>query len=100
LFEQWVGIELWKRLVYLGEGSLHHLRSKDGAEIDFIVERKGRYIPIEVKLTEHPTLSDARQVLSFIFEQKGKAKHGYVICRAARPLALHPQVTALPWFML
>ena len=28
LFEQWVGIELWKRLQYLGGGKLHYLRSK------------------------------------------------------------------------
>ena len=31
IFEQWVGIELWKRLQYLGTGSLHYFRTKDGA---------------------------------------------------------------------
>ena len=39
LFEQWVGIELWKRLQYLGTGRLYYLRTKDGAEVDFILER-------------------------------------------------------------
>lgn len=99
LFEQWVGIELWKRLTYLDDGSLHHLRTKDGSEVDFIVERGGRLTPIEVKYTEHPTLKDARHLLTFINENK-RAKHGFVICRASRPLALHQHITALPWFLL
>ena len=30
VFEQWVGIELWKRLQYLGTGKLHYLRTKAG----------------------------------------------------------------------
>jgi hypothetical protein len=34
--EQWVGVELWKRLTYLGDGSLSHFRTKDGAEVDFV----------------------------------------------------------------
>ena len=54
VFEQWVGIELWKRLQYLGGGKLHYLRTKAGAEVDFIIARGGRLIPIEVKWTEHP----------------------------------------------
>jgi predicted AAA+ superfamily ATPase len=100
LLEQWVAAELHKRLSYLGDGSLHHLRSKDGAEIDFIVERRGRYLPIEVKYSEHPSLSDARHLLAFMSEQGARAPHGYVVCRVPRPLALHDRVTALPWFLL
>ena len=41
IFEQWVGLELWKRLQYLQDGTLSYLRTKDGAEIDFIIERAG-----------------------------------------------------------
>jgi predicted AAA+ superfamily ATPase len=37
-FEQWVGIELWKRVQYLGEGRLHYSRTRDGMEVDYIVE--------------------------------------------------------------
>lgn len=40
---------MWKRLQYLGGGKLHYLRSKAGAEVDFIIARGGRLIPIEVK---------------------------------------------------
>ena len=55
VFEQWVGIELWKRLQYLGEGKLYHQRSRDGAEVDFIIEHRSQLTPVEVKWTENPT---------------------------------------------
>lgn len=100
LFEQWVGLELWKRLQYLGRGTLHYLRTKHGAEVDFIVARAGRLAPIEVKWTERPALTDARHLLTFLREHPKQARHGYIICRCDRPLRLHDQVTALPWFCL
>lgn len=100
LFEQWVGLELWKRLQYLGTGTLSYLRTKDGAEVDFIVEHGGRLAPIEVKWTERPALTDARHLLTFLREHPRKAPHAYLICRCDRPLRLHDQVTALPWFCL
>ena len=100
LLQQWVGIELWKRITYLGDGTLFHFRTKDGAEIDFVLERKGQYTPIEVKHTERPTPKDARHVLTFLSENPRRARHGFVVCRVPRPLALHDRVTALPWFCL
>ena len=100
LFEQWVGIELWKRLQYLGGGKLHYLRTKAGAEVDFIIARGGRLVPIEVKWTEHPTPGDARHLLTFLDEHPKRARHGYVICRCTTSLALTDRVTALPWSLL
>jgi uncharacterized protein len=100
LFEQWVGIELWKRLQYLGGGKLHYLRSKAGAEVDFIIARGAKLIPIEVKWTERPSLGDARHLLGFLEEHPKQAQHGYIICRCAAPLALNNKITALPWSCL
>lgn len=100
IFEQWVGLELWKRLQYLGEGKLYHMRTKDGAEVDLIVERGGTLTPIEVKWSEKPMASDARHLLSFIHEHPNEAKHGYIVCRCSRPAQIHDQITALPWFCL
>ena len=99
-FEQWVGIELWKRLQYLGEGKLFHLRTKDGAEVDFIIERGGTLTPIEVKWSERPSVRDARHLLTFLAEHPKAAKHGYILCRGSHPLRIDEQITALPWFCL
>jgi predicted AAA+ superfamily ATPase len=95
IFEQWVGIELWKRLQYLG-GSLHHVRSKDGREIDYLVELNGELIPIEVKWTDRPSQNDARHLSAFLKDNK-EAQQAYVICRCPRPQKLIEGVTALPW---
>lgn len=95
IFEQWVGIELWKRLQYLG-GALHHVRSKDGREIDFLVELNDELIPMEVKWTDRPSPSDARHLVSFL-QDHPNAREGYVICRCPKPQRLCPGVTALPW---
>ena len=99
-FEQWVGIELWKRLQYLGEGKLYHLRTKDGAEVDFIIERGGTLTPIEVKWSENPTVQDARHLLTFMDEHPKLAKQGFIVCRCSRPRQLHDRITALPWSCL
>jgi predicted AAA+ superfamily ATPase len=99
-FEQWVGIELWKRLQYLGGGQLHYLRTRDGMEIDFIIEHAGKLIPVEVKWTEKPSRSDARHLRTFLSEHPKKADQAYLICRCSRPMELCEGVTALPWFCL
>jgi uncharacterized protein len=100
LFEQWVGIELWKRLQYLRTGTLHYQRSKDGFEIDYIIEQEGNLTPVEVKWTSHPSPGDAKHLVKFLNENTDKATRGYIICRADRPMAISDKVTALPWFCL
>jgi predicted AAA+ superfamily ATPase len=97
IFEQWVGIELWKRLQYLGDGHLFYQKVRTGAEIDYIIERGTTLIPIEVKWTEHPSLADARHLLSFLDEHDNHAAQGYIICRCPQPLRLHDKILALPW---
>lgn len=98
LFEQWVGIELWKRLQYLGGGRLHYLRTKGGAEVDFVIEQRRHLTPVEVKWTERPALQDARHLLAFLAEHRDRASRGYLVCRCPRPLELHPRIRAVPWF--
>ncbi|MBL8725990.1 MAG: ATP-binding protein [Planctomycetes bacterium] len=100
IFEQWVGIELWKRLHYSGQGSLHYLRTKDGAEVDFIVERAGAITAIEVKWTERPNSTDARHLRTFLAEQSGHGHRGILVCRVPRPMQIDEQITAIPWWAL
>jgi len=97
LFEQWVGIELWKRLQYLGNGQLTYLRTRDGAEIDFVIEQQGQLTPVEVKWTEHPGPSDARHLRRFIREHRDQVTAGYIVCRCPTPQLIEDRVLALPW---
>ncbi len=100
LFEQWVGVELWKRFQYLGDGRLFHQRTKDGAEVDFVVERGGRVTPVGVKWTTNPSASDARHLRTFLDEKPREAQRGCLVCRCPRPLQLEERITALPWWCL
>ncbi|MBI4624473.1 MAG: ATP-binding protein [Verrucomicrobia bacterium] len=100
LLEQWVAIELWKRLGYLGEGRLSYFRTKTGVEVDLILEHRGRITPIEVKWTDRPDASDARHLRTFLDEHKKTAPIGYIVCRCPRPLELAPRIRAIPWWML
>lgn len=80
LFEQWVGIELWKRLKYVKEGKLSYLRASSGSmEVDFILEYADKLIPIEVKWTDHPIAGDAKHIESFISEHKKLADKGLLV---------------------
>lgn len=97
--EEWVGIEIWKRLQYLGQGRLSYFRTKDGAEVDFIVEMGKRLLPIEVKWTERPSARDATQILRFLRDHP-RAKEGYIICRVPHPARISGPVVALPWHQL
>lgn len=100
IFEQWVGLELWRRLQYLGTGSLHYLHTYAGAEVEYIVEREGELTPVEVKWTENPTVVDAHHMLTFLDEHRKKARQGFIVCRCSRPMQLHNHVTAIPWHCL
>jgi len=100
LFEQWVGLELWRRLQYLGTGSLHYLRTYAGAEVDYIVKHEGELTPIEVKWTDKPALGDARHLLTFLDANRKKSRRAFIICRCRRPMQLHDRVTVIPWHCL
>ena len=54
-----------------GGGSLHYLMTKDGAEIDAIVDLGGDVIPTEVKWTARPSRSDAIHLDWKIGETRG-----------------------------
>ena len=99
-FEQWVGMELHRRLGYADEGALSYYRTRDGMEIDYIVEVEGRFTPVEVKWTEKPSVKDARHLQTFLTERADQTSVGYVVCRCPRPARLTDQVTAIPWWML
>ena len=99
-FEQWVGIELWKRLQYLGDGQLSYFRTHEGAEVDFVIERGGKLIPIEVKWTERPGATDARHLRRFIREHTRRVATGYIICRCPAPQQIEEKILALPWSYL
>ena len=100
LFEQFIGVQLWRKLAYGAAGSLSYYRTADGAEVDFVIEKADEIIPVEVKWTENPSLKDARHLASFISEHKGRCARGYVVSRCPYTLTLNDTITAIPWWSI
>ncbi len=95
LLEQWVGLELI-RSMRQGPGHLRFWRDPDGPEVDWVIEREGRLIPVEVKWTETPTQQDTRNLRTFLTEYP-EAEKGIVVCRTPRAMQLAPRIRAIPW---
>ncbi len=100
VLEQWVAIELWKRLRYAGRGRLYYFRTKGGAEIDLVVELPNEVLAVEVKWTERPSADDARHLREFLDDPRTGAKRGVIVCRCPRPIRLDDRITAIPWWAL
>jgi len=97
IFEQFVGLELLRSAHARGQGvKIRFWRDPDGPEVDWVIDTNGVYIPIEVKLTENPTLGDIRHLEVFLSEYKS-AKIGYLICQVPRRAHLSDRVIAMPW---
>jgi len=97
LFEQFVGLELLRGArVATSPTAVRFWRDPDGPEVDWIVERRDRWIPVEAKWTDAPRPADARHVETFLAEYD-EADHGFVVCRTPRRLKLGARVTAIPW---
>jgi hypothetical protein len=72
-------------------------RTVTGNEVDFVIEAGGRLLPIEVKATSRPRLSDAAGLRAFRAEY-GKAARTGLLLHAGQTLEwLAPNILAAPW---
>jgi hypothetical protein len=75
---------------------LYYWRTKDGREIDFIIEKGGQFIAIEAKLTGAPT-PDAAKGFNYFKDYYGEdaVLKEYVICRVKKDHAIGKGVQAI-----
>lgn len=98
LFEQFVGLELINVLNLTQElCKIYFWRDTVGnCEVDWVIDKHGQYIPVEVKLTSSPTLKDAKHLQTFLSEYENTEK-AYIVCTAPRKIKLNDRIYALPW---
>jgi predicted AAA+ superfamily ATPase len=72
-------------------------RSRDGWEIDLLVERSGLLHPIEIKLSATPRPLHAETIVKWRAAAKCEGVPGFVVCDIDRPEPLVKGVTAMPW---
>ena len=97
-FEQFVGLELLRhiRSNAITSARLRFWRDPAGPEVDWVVERCGRFLPVEVKYRGTPKLSDARHLRTFMKEYPTGGT-GFIVCRAPRAMRLADDIVAIPW---
>ncbi|HLD50030.1 MAG TPA: ATP-binding protein [bacterium] len=97
LFEQFIGLELL-RAAYAKHKNTKILfwRDPDGPEVDWVIDEKGAYTPVEVKSTDNPSSGDIRHLEVFLSEYPS-SKTGYLVCQIPRKMKLSERVFALPW---
>jgi predicted AAA+ superfamily ATPase len=78
--------------------SVYHWRSHGGAEVDVLLERDGRFYPIEIKLSTQPGKDDTRGFGAFreAYPRLDVAP-GLVLCPCRQVQRLNPTDYALPW---
>jgi predicted AAA+ superfamily ATPase len=77
---------------------LGYWRTSIGEEVDFVIEAGGKLLPIEVKSTTRPRLSDATHLRTFRTEYGKKARAGLLLHTGNTLEWLAPDVLAAPWW--
>lgn len=97
LMENLVVAELFKTSLHRGEEpTLYFWRTAAGSEVDVVIERQSRLIPIEVKASATPRPDMARAIAAFRRDFGDRAAGGYVIHLGKIVLPLGNGVLAWP----
>jgi predicted AAA+ superfamily ATPase len=82
----------------LERAELSYWRTSIGEEVDLVIEAGGKLLPIEVKSTGRPRLSDAAHLRTFRAEYGKKARAGLLLHTGHAIEWLAPDVLAAPWW--
>jgi len=101
IYESFVCIELLKVLHNTGTiFDAYYWRTQDGAEVDLIIECKGKVIPFEIKASAHLSKRDISGLTSFLMDNPN-VKNGYIVYPGRDIQHLNSQIIAIPdWWLL
>ncbi len=101
IYESFISMELLKILHNSGTiFDAYYWRTQDGAEVDVIIEAKGKTFPFEIKAKSRINKRDASGLISFLADHP-EIQNGYIIYPGRETLQVHPKVWALPdWLLL
>jgi len=73
-------------------------RTSTGEEVDFVIEREGKLLPIEVKATGNPGYNDSKGLRSFQVEYGDQALGGLLLHGGDKTFWISDRVLAAPWW--
>jgi len=71
-------------------------RTHGGHEVDFVLEKGGSLLPIEVKHSARVSLSDSAALIEFMNQNKKSAPWGMVVYRGTETIRLAERILAVP----
>ncbi len=97
IFEQFVGIEIIRQIhANNSRAQLKFWNDPQSAEVDWVIAKSKKYIPIEVKFKSAPTLNECGHLIKFLSEYD--CPHGaFVVCDTDRTLKLAKNIQAISW---
>jgi hypothetical protein len=75
---------------------VHYWRTRQGREVDFVIESGRRLLPIEVKAAREVKVSDAAPVEAFLNERPRSAPFGVVLYSGGEARPVTARVLAVP----
>ncbi len=97
LFEQYIGNQLiYHAQLVSPQIKIKYWRDLAGPEVDFVLDIAHHYIPIEVKWSDKPSLTDARHLIKFSQDYE-YIEQAYIICRTPTRYRITENIIALPW---
>lgn len=82
----------------LERADVFYWRTAVGEEVDLVLETGGRLLPIEIKASGRPRLSDAVHLRSFRHQYGKKARAALLLHTGSTLEWLAPDVLAVPWW--
>lgn len=78
--------------------SLMYWRDEENREVDFVVERDGKLLAVEVKATTRPTYDDWKHLRHFISEYKKAVAGGLLLHGGEETFQAAQGIVATPWW--
>jgi len=98
-FETAVVSELVKLFYHSGRPpAMYYWRTREGHEVDVLIEHNGRLLPIEIKSTATPTAVHLQSIVRLQqIMRDGAAEKAILICRVEKEMPMAHNSIALPW---
>lgn len=78
--------------------AIMYWRTSTGEEVDFVIERERKLLPIEVKASENPGYNDSKGLRTFIAEYGDDVPGGLLLHGGTKTYWISERVLAAPWW--
>jgi predicted AAA+ superfamily ATPase len=88
----------WRDSALVARPGVFYWRTATGEEVDFVIERHGELIGVEVKATARPRLADAAHLQVFRDEYGSRVRGCLLLHGGDKVQRLAPGIVSAPWW--